>query len=238
MLKAVLFDFNGVIIDDEEIHRSLVDEILLSENLLPLTSVEYYQFALGRSDKSCFRDLFAHRGRSLSEDYLTRLIKTKAELYRQKLLQYEILPVYAGLKTFLDRLSLRPYVLGLVTGSVRSEVLYVLEQSELMSYFPVIVTGDDVLTSKPDPDGYLQAVELWNQQDPLLQLSPQDCLVIEDTFAGIEAAKRAGMSVVAIANTYPYHFMQRYGNWAVDRLSEIDLDRIEVVMARRSNADD
>jgi beta-phosphoglucomutase-like phosphatase (HAD superfamily) len=58
-------------------------------------------------------------------------------------------------------------------------------------------------------------------------LQPQECLVIEDTFVGCEAAKRAGMQVVGIAHTYPFHFMQRVSNWAIDNFSQLDLDRVE-----------
>jgi beta-phosphoglucomutase-like phosphatase (HAD superfamily) len=58
-------------------------------------------------------------------------------------------------------------------------------------------------------------------------LQPWECLVIEDTFVGCEAAKRAGMQVVGIAHTYPFHFMQRVSNWAIDNFSQLDIDRVE-----------
>ena len=97
----------------------------------------------------------------------------------------------------------------------------------------MIVAGDEINTSKPQPDGYLLAVERLKNLNPELQLQPANCLAIEDTLAGIEAAKKAGIPVIGIAHTYPYHFMHRHANWAVDKLSEIDLDRIEVAFARK-----
>ena len=130
-----------------------------------------------------------------------------------------------------------------MTGAVRSEVEYVLDRAGLATYFPVIVAGDDITSSKPQPDGYQLAITKLNQwrqsqamADRLLDapapLLPENCLAIEDTFAGIEAAKKAGMAVVGIAHTYPYHFMQRQANWAVDRFDELDLDRLQVIFSR------
>ena len=76
------------------------------------------------------------------------------------------------------------------------------------------------------------AVERLNQQFPSLALHPYECLVIEDSFPGIEAAKRAGMPVVGIANTYPYHMMQRQSNWAIDYFTDLELDRVKTLFER------
>lgn len=244
MLKAVFFDFNGVILNDEAIHRELVDELLLSENLRPMSDEEYQTYCLGRSDRAGLCDLFAHRERRLAPEALQRLVDRKAQAYRRQILALDPLPIYDDLQPFLDRLALQRLPLGLVTGAVRSEVEYVLEQVNLKDYFQVIVTGDDTPASKPQPDGYLLALRQLNARlgemettPSALPILPRECLAIEDTFAGIKAARAAGMSVVGIAHTYPYHFMQRLAHWAVDRLSELDLDRVTVVLSRRPQAE-
>ncbi|HEY9805293.1 MAG TPA: HAD family phosphatase, partial [Candidatus Obscuribacterales bacterium] len=87
---------------------------------------------------------------------------------------------------------------------------------------------------KPEPDGYLLAVERLNQQHPELNLQASECLAIEDTPAGIQAAKRAGIPVVGVANTYPFHMMQRQANWAVDYLSDLELERVQQVYSQAS----
>jgi HAD superfamily hydrolase (TIGR01509 family) len=227
-LKAILFDFNGVIINDEPIHQTLIEEILLGENLRPSLE-DFQQICLGRSDRICLREILARRGRVISDQYLDRLIEKKAQRYRQRLAQLPSLPIYTGVQECLQNLKGKELAIGLVTGALRSEVELVLKKAEIFDYFQVIVTGDEIKTSKPEPDGYLLAVEKFNYLDFNLQLQPADCLVIEDSPAGIEAAKRAGMQVVGIANTYPFHFMQRLGNWAIDYLSELELERIESV---------
>lgn len=227
-LKAVLFDFNGVIINDEPIHQELIGEILLQENLRTCTD-DFTQLCLGRSDRACLGDLLMRKGRVVSEEYLTKLIAAKAKAYAQKLASLEELPIYVGVIETIKNMSAEGLILGLVTGAVRAEVELVLNSLEITSYFSVIVAGDDVKTSKPDPTGYLLAVEQLNQQQATLQLKPENCLVIEDTPAGIEAAKRARMQVMAVANTYPVHMLQRQANWTVDHLGEIELERIKQV---------
>ncbi len=229
MLKAVIFDFNGVIINDEEIHQELINEILLGENLRP-DPLEYQELCLGRSDRACLLDILSRRGRMVSDDYLDSLIEGKTIAYRQRIESLDELPIYPELKDFLTHLQQHNLKIGLVTGALASEAKFILEKAEILNKFEVIVGGDEIARSKPDPDGYLLAVERFNQLDSSLQLKPENCLVIEDTPAGIEAAKRAKMQVVGIANTYPYHFMQRLSNWAIDYFSDLELDRVEKLL--------
>lgn len=228
MLKVVLFDFNGVIINDEPIHQELIEDILLGENLTP-KAYEFQELCLGRSDRTCLRDILARRSRLVSDDYLTKLIQKKSIAYRDKIEKLEKLPIYSGLETFLEKVQNKGLKIGLVTGALRSEVDLILQKAVLGRYFEVIVSGDEIINSKPNPEGYLLAVERFNRLDFNLRLQPTECLVIEDSPAGIEAAKRAKMPVVGIANTYPFHFMQRLSNWAIDYFKDLDLDRIETV---------
>jgi phosphoglycolate phosphatase/beta-phosphoglucomutase len=81
----------------------------------------------------------------------------------------------------------------------------------------------------------LLAIERLNQHLPELNLKPQECLAIEDTFPGIQAAKRAGISVVGVANSYPFHMLQRQANWAVDYLKDLEIDRVQAVLDRSAS---
>lgn len=225
MLKAVLFDFNGVIINDEPLHERLIEQLLVEENLR-IKPGEFREVCLGRSDRVCLETLLARRGRVVSEEYLTGLIERKSQAYQQELAKIEELPIYPGLAELVSQIHTAQLPMGIVTGAARSEVDLILNRIELSSYFDIIVSGDEIKTSKPDPDGYLLAVDRLNQAFPDLKIEPQNCLVIEDTFSGITAAKQAGMQVVGVANTYPYHMMQRRANWAVDYLSELEFDRV------------
>lgn len=228
-LKAVLLDYSGVIINDEAIHQELIAEIVLSENLRPVDS-EYRQFCLGRSDRGCLRDILESRGRVVTEDYLTKLLESKAEAYKQKLAATETLPLYPEVGKFLAEVQQQQLLAALVTGALRVEVEPVLQRGAIAEYFSAIVTGNDLQVSKPEPDSYLLAIEFLNRQHPQLNLSPSECLAIEDTAVGIEAAKRAGIQVVGIANTFPLHMLQRQADWTVDNLLEIELDRVTRVL--------
>ncbi|MBD2394437.1 HAD family phosphatase [Cyanobacterium aponinum FACHB-4101] len=229
VLKAILFDFNGVIVNDEIIHQKLIDELLLRENLPP-SGNQYQKFCLGRSDRACIKDILEARGRVIGEEYLDKLIQRKAQDYRRILEEMEKLPSCDRITEFILSLQSRHLSLGIITGALRTETEYILEKMNIRQYFSVIVAGDDIKTSKPSGDGYLLAVEKLNQQNPSLELKPSECLVIEDTPAGIEAGKNAGMAVVGVANTYPLHLLQRQANWCVDNLMQLDLDWINDTM--------
>ena len=233
VLKAVLFDFNGVIINDEAIHERLIEQLLIEENLR-LSPGEFGRVCLGRSDRVCLTELLASRGRVVTEAYLMDLMVRKARAYQRQLEALEKLPIYPGLADLMFNLRAAQLKLAVVSGALRSEIESVLQKSQLATYFSAIVAGDDITTSKPEPDGYLLAVERLNQQYPELNLQPNECLAIEDTPAGIQAAKRAGIPVVGVANTYPFHMMQRQANWAVDYLSDLELDRVQAIYAKSS----
>lgn len=224
-LKAVLLDFNGVIINDETIHRELIDELLIAENLRP-QGREFWQVSLGKTDRSCLQELLKLRGRFASNEYLDKLLSRKATAYRERMESLETLPIYTESIEFIQRLRAEGYKLGLVTGAIRSEVEYILTTVQLDRCFDAIVTGEEVTHSKPAPEGYLLAVNRLNQLDPNLDLQPLECLVIEDSFPGIYAAKSAGMQVCAIAHTYPFHMLQRQANWTVDKFTDLELDRV------------
>ncbi|HEY9666779.1 MAG TPA: HAD family phosphatase [Coleofasciculaceae cyanobacterium] len=230
-LKAVLFDFNGVIINDEAIHEQLIEELLIEENLRPLPE-EYREVCLGRSDRICLTELLKRRGRFVSEDYLTKLIARKAQAYQRKLESLEKLPIYPGLEDIIFKIRAAKLPMGIVSGALRCEIELVIDRMGIAQYVSAIVAGDDIKVSKPDPDGYLLAVERLNQHYPDLKARASDCLAIEDTPAGIEAAKRAGMQVVGVANTYPFHMLQRQANWAVDYLNDLELDRVQEIYSR------
>ena len=230
-LKAVLFDFNGVIINDEPIHEKLIEQLLIEENLRPKRG-EYRQYCLGRSDRACLNDILLRRGRFVSDAVLKELIARKTRAYQTQLETMAQLPIFPGLEDFILKLQAAGIKLAVVTGALRGELEFVLNKTNLAQYFSVTVTANDLTASKPAPDGYLLAVERLNQTHPELNLQPSECLVIEDTQAGITAAKRAGMCVVGIANTYPFHMLQRQANWTVDYFSDLELDRIQEVYSR------
>ncbi|MBD2443926.1 HAD family phosphatase [Dolichospermum sp. FACHB-1091] len=231
-LKAVLFDFNGVIIKDGSIHLQLIDEILLGENL-QLQRVQERQAFLGISHGTYLQNLLKNRGRVVTEVYMTQLLTRKAQAYIMELEKLEKLPLYPGIEDVIFQIRDHDLKLGLVSDTLSLEIETVLTSAKLAEYFPVIVSGDDVSSHKPNPEGYLLAVERMNQVYPELNLQPHECLVIEHTPVGIQAAKRAQMQVLGVANTYPFHMLQRQANWTIDYLLDFDLQRIQEVFLKK-----
>ncbi|MGL5059656.1 MAG: HAD family hydrolase [Microcoleus sp.] len=225
-LKAVLFDFNGVIINDESIHEQLIDRLMLEENLR-LKPGEFREVCLGKSDRACIVELFNRRGRFLTESYLDRLLSRKAEAYKTQLDSLETLPIYPGVAEFIAKVRSLGLKMAVVSGATRSEIELVLNRSGLADNFELIIAGDDLTASKPEPDGYLLAVERLDRKHPGWNLQPGECLAIEDTFAGITAAKRAGIQVAGVSHTYPFHMIHRRANWTVDYFEDLELDRVE-----------
>lgn len=233
-LKAVLFDFNGVIIKDEAIRLQVIDEILIQENLQP-QGVSKRQAIVGCSDGAYLQQILTTRGRIVSEAYLTGLLKRKAQAYVAKLETIEKLPLYPGVEDLIFQVRSRNLKLAIVSGALGPEIETVLTRAKLAEHFKVIVSGEDVATTKPEPDGYLLGVERLNLEYPGLNLQPQECLVIEDTPVSIEAAKRAQMQVVGVANTYPFHILQRCCNWTVDYLNDLEWERVQQAYTQKES---
>ena len=162
-------------------------------------------------------------------------MQRKAQAYHQQIEKVAKLPTYPGLEDLVFQVRSQQLKLAVVSGAMRSEIQLVLQRLNLTQCFSVLVAGDDITTSKPEPDGYLLAVERLNQLYPELQLQPGERIAIEDTPAGIQAAKTAKIPVVGVANTYPFHMMQRQANWAVDYLNQLDLEWVQQVLSKANS---
>lgn len=187
---------------------------------------------MGRTDRACFHDLFALQGQPISEFRLRRLLRAKTKTYRQQLATLDRLPIFPGLMELLANIQAAQLKLAIVSGALRADIRAVLKRLSLESMFSVMVTAEDVKASKPDPSGYQLAIKRLNRQFSGLDLSACECLAIEDSFAGIQAAKQAQISVVGVAHTFPFHMIQRQANWAIDYLDQLELERIQAVFDR------
>ena len=198
MIRAIFFDFNGVIIDDETIQMKAYQEVL-SGHEIALTE-ELYFGALGMDDKTFVRSMFEHAKKPLSDPLLEEVLGAKTGLHRQMI---EELPLFPGVLKFLKSAS-REFQLGLVSMANLTEVSYVFQRANLTPLFSVIVTAEDASVCKPAPDCYACGLDKLNQkrqQERLLPLLPAECLAIEDAPAGIESARGAGMRTLGVTNT-------------------------------------
>jgi len=198
MIKAIFFDFNGVIIDDETIQMKAYQQVLSGHDI-SLTE-ELYFGALGMDDKTFVRSMFEHAKKPLSDPLLAEVLGAKTDLHRQMI---EELPLFPGVLTFLKAAS-REFQLGLVSMANIAEVSYVFQRANLTPLFTVIVTAEDASVCKPAPDCYLAGLMKLNekrQQERMLPLLASECLAIEDSPPGIQSARAAGMKTLGVTNT-------------------------------------
>ncbi|MFL6284270.1 MAG: HAD family hydrolase [Pyrinomonadaceae bacterium] len=209
MIQAVLFDFNGVIVDDEPLQMKAYQEVLGREGLT-VTEADYYG-SLGMDDAAFLRAAYARGERELEDETLERVIGAKTEAHR-KLLGDEP-PLFHGVVTFIKALS-RRHPLGLVSMARRAEIDYVLERASLAQYFSVIVSAEDAKAHKPDPSCYNNALAALNAkrgEAHILPLRADECLVVEDSPPGILSARAAGMRTLGVTNTVPDQALREAG---------------------------
>jgi beta-phosphoglucomutase len=228
MIRAIFFDFNGVIIDDERIHLRAYRQVLKEHNV-DITDEDYFA-SLGMNDVAFTRAAFARVGQSVDDDVMRAIIDREHELHRS-LIEADV-PFADGVVTFIKEAA-REYDLGIVSMAERSEIEHVLNKLNLLSYFSVIVSARPELKYKPAPDCYASALEDLNEkrrEARMLPLLPDECLVIEDSPPGIEAARAAGMRTLGVTNTVAAQLLRAAGAEVVTpNLSDWNTDAVRLL---------
>lgn len=197
MLGAVIFDFDGVLVDSEQLHHKAFNRVLTKFHY-QLSSREYYDRFLGLSDEELLRIVDKERNLSLSNQQFDQLLGEKANLFKEMATEAGIIE---GVPRSLNMLSYGRIPMAICSGALQPEIETILKSAGLRNYFEVIVSAEQVEKGKPDPEGFLLALKLLNKKLHK-SIKPEDCVVIEDSHWGLEAAKAAGMRAVAITNTY------------------------------------
>ena len=209
MIKAIFFDFNGVIIDDETIQMKAYQEVLRGHGI-DLTE-EWYFSALGMNDRTFVRAMFERAKKPLSNPVLETVLGAKIDLHRRMI--EDELPLFPGVLTFLKACA-REFSVGLVSMADKAEVGYVFQRANLTPLFSVIVTAEDASLCKPAPECYLAGLTKLNekrQHERKLPLLASECLAIEDSPPGIESARVAGMRTLGVTNTVPAEALRAAG---------------------------
>ncbi|HEY3220005.1 MAG TPA: HAD family phosphatase [Gemmatimonadales bacterium] len=204
MTEAVLFDFNGVLVDDESQHCEALQRVLADEGIT-LTREQYYAQYLGFDDRTGFVEAYRRAQRTLTTELLQHLVTKKSRMYLE--LVTKSLRLVPGAAEFV-RDAGRRFRLGIVSGALRREIDHVLSQTGLADDFEVIIAADDVPRCKPDPAGYLAAHDAFNRHR---RLAVETCVVIEDSLPGLEAARAAGMPCVILTTSHPSQRIQGRG---------------------------
>jgi HAD superfamily hydrolase (TIGR01509 family) len=209
MVRAALLDFNGVLVDDEPIHLRLLQRVVAEEGAEAFSEKDYWRLYAGLDDRATFRALLARSGEAADETRLMRLIARKSSYYQEEI-RHRGYPFFPGAAEAVRALAAAGLHLGIVSGALRDEVEGALGQAGLRSAFKVLVTAEDVAAGKPDPEGYRRGLEALNAAPPLPErlLHPHEVLAVEDTPAGLEAARAAGLVTLALTHSYPPERLQ------------------------------
>jgi beta-phosphoglucomutase len=223
MLDAVIFDFDGIIVDTEPLHYKAFQEILVPLGLGFSWEV-YLETYMGFDDRDAFREAFRIAGRPLSDAELKPLIAGKGDAFLR--IVSAGAAAYPGVVELIRSVS-GNLPLALCSGAMRSDIDPILAQLGLTGVFDTMVTADEVEASKPDPESYRLALSRLQEIFPG-RIEASRGIAIEDTPAGIQSASGAGLRVLAVTNSYPAEKLTGACR-VVDSLAGIDLEALRLL---------
>lgn len=213
-MKAIIFDFDGVLFDSERIHLQACNQVFKKLGFQVPEEI-YFKHYVGMSDIELFPQILSFY-KSNQIFSISDLISQKLNAYQNFVAQAEYLLGVPGVHEFIKTCAKKINTLAICSGAMRAEIdvtLHKLERGELKKYFSCITTIDDIQEGKPSPEGYLLTAQR-------LSVLPEDCIVIEDTPKGIDAAKNAHMRVIALTTSMDRSKLQR-ADFIADSYDEI-----------------
>lgn len=227
MIRAVIFDFNGVLVDDEIVHFELFREVLQQEGVT-IDATMYHDRYLGYDDRGCFDAALRDGGQTADAARLDELIARKGKRY------FEV--AEQGLKFFpkaaetLTALAAR-WPVAINSGALRAEIEFSLRKLNIRQYVEAIVSAEDPTHCKPHPEGYQLALAALQKAHP--DLKAEECMVIEDSLQGVLSALGAGMKAVGVETTYTASELLATGaNAVAESLAVITPEWVEATFGR------
>ena len=223
MLRAIIFDFDGILVDSEPLIMKLIQEMAAREGWL-LTEDEYFRDYLALDDRRVVDHLWRTHGLTLSLARRNELLAWKADAY-EKVIQNG-LPAIHGAREFVLSAA-KHFPLAIASGSLRAEIEHLLRKLGLREKFLVLATADDCERSKPDPEVYLKALRSLRELPQLREpaLAAGECLAVEDAPLGVVAAQAAGMKCLALAHSRHQADLQ-HADWVASGFAGVDLEAI------------
>lgn len=197
-MDALIFDFDGVVVDSEPLHLEGFQRVLGSAGLT-LSKDEYYTRYLGCDDHDCIEAVARDKHRPLPERQIADLIAAKTAFVK-KALADSIDPL-PGVVELIGSASRAGVPVAICSGALRDEIELAGRAVGVWDHVAVVVAAEDVQRGKPDPEGYsLTAGRLAEALGRAI--APARCVVVEDSPAGVASARSAGMKVLAVTNSY------------------------------------
>jgi beta-phosphoglucomutase len=223
LLRAIIFDFDGILVDSEPVIMKLIQQMAAREGW-SLSEEEYYRDYLALDDLRVVEHMWRTHNRFLTSVRRDELLGWKTRAYEE--LIRNGLPAIPGAAEFV-LCAARQFTLAIASGSLRAEIEYLLRKLGLREKFAVLATADDCSRSKPDPEVYLKAFsrleEIPQLREPRLQAG--ECLAVEDAPLGVVAAQAAGMKCLALAHSR-HQAELRHAEWVAPGFAGVDLEAI------------
>lgn len=226
MFRAVIFDFDGVITDSEVLHLRAFNRSLKPFGV-EIATKDYYQNYLGFTDFDCYKALIDDGLLKIDERQIGDIIKRKTEIF-EELAKTEGQTI-EGVHEFLRTLDRNEIPMAICSGALLAEIELMLDEAKLRHFFKTIVAADHVKKGKPDPEGFLLALERLNN-DCSPPLTVDQCIVIEDSHWGLKAGNAAGMHTVAVTNSYDAEQLTM-AEKVVTRLTDLSMDDLQQLCA-------
>jgi len=220
VLRAIVFDFDGVIANSEPLHFQAFRHVLADEGVT-LTEPDYYAHYLGFDDVGAFEAIGQRRGAGWSRERIRDLVARKA--VRLEELERDVSVLFPGAADAIRRAS-DAMPIAIASGARGEEIRRVLDREGLSGCFTAIVAAEDTAVSKPAPDPYLRALALLAPARGH-RLEPSECVAIEDSHWGLESARTAGLRTVAVTNTYAADLLT--ADLTIGSLHDMDLDLLD-----------
>lgn len=226
MLRAIIFDFDGVITDSEILHLRAFNQVLAQYGV-EISTRDYYKEYLGCTDLDCFK-LLAKKGLlKVDMQEIENLIEQKNRIFEE--LAKTDGKIMEGVRDCLQMLKDSNIPMAICSGALLAEIELVLEQARLRDFFDVIVSAEQMTRGKPYPDGFLLTLKKLNQgrKNPV---EASQCVVVEDSHWGLQAAKAAGMRTVAVTNSYDAEQLEM-AEKIVAHLNELTINDLQQLCA-------
>jgi beta-phosphoglucomutase len=226
MLRAVIFDFDGVITDSEILHFRSFNRVLARFSA-EITMKDYYKTYLGLTDVDCFNLLIREGGLKTGTQKIEELVKQKNQIFNE--LAKTEGRIIEGVQGFLKMLGQNDIPMAICSGALLTEIELILEEARLRRFFETIVSAEQVRKGKPSPEGFLLTLRKLNKGRQI-SITNAQCVVIEDSHWGLAAAKAAGMHTIAVTNSYDAQQLA-LAEKIVTRLSELSISDLQQLCA-------
>lgn len=221
MLRAVIFDFDGVIVDSEMMHFEAFNKSLQPYEV-QISEEQYFKEYLGLTDRDLLRTLIEEGTLQINESQIGEIARNKTQIFEEAAKQA---PAIDGVSDFLKLLEQNNITAAICSGALSAEIEMILDNANLRRFFGVIVSAEQVAKGKPAPDGFLLTLERLNEKTDK-SIKANECVVIEDSRWGLEAAKAAGMYTVAVTNSYGVDELS-LADIVIGNLSELSIKDLE-----------